>query len=253
MSRETDYLRSLERAANRSIEVPLSPATSAAMRYLMLPALRLFIPFSSVDAAGNPVDLSGQARHLTNAGTSTFGVTGITPYGITVVASGQYFHRTDESGLDVTGALTLGGWFRTGALAGTQYCATKWHTTGNQRAYALYFTVTGQPYFSITTDGTTGVSATGSAGEFSAATWHFFAGRYTPGTELAYYLDGTLTANAVGIPASIFNSSASLLLGGVSATAAFGGYMAQFFLCAGALSVTVLDSLYDNTRGLFGV
>src|SRR5690606_17145480 len=66
--------------------------------------------FSSTDNSGAVYDLSGQGRILTNANVGVGVLANGLPYGNFNGTTAQ-LTRADEAGLDITGALTFGGWF----------------------------------------------------------------------------------------------------------------------------------------------
>lgn len=221
---------------------------NAVSYYLNLPQLRAFWPFSSVSGVGQLIDLSGQNRFLSPTGSPTYGVYGLQPYGILDGVT-QYYSRPDEVGLDITGALTVGGWFR--ATSASNYALiTKYNTTGNQRSYLLGKSATsGQ--FSISTDGITASTVTG--GTWSNNVWYFVAGRFVPSTSVDVFLNADKYSNIVGIPATIFNSTAELNIGAYNtgATARLSGNAALCFLCAEAISDAQIKALYWLTKPLF--
>lgn len=226
----------------------LTPLTIA--RFLGLPGLRGFWPMSSVDNAGAVYDLSGQGRTLTNTGTATFAATtpGL-PYGV-FNGSTQYLSRADEAGLDITGALTFGGWFYSADLSSTRGLIGKWGTAGASGGYLLYQSSGGVA--AIIEDGSGNTYQRG--GETVLVnTWYFIAGRYTPSTELALWVNNTKTTNTTSIPASLRNNAIDFRIGVYGSPAAnfLNGRAALGFLCAAALADAQITDLYNSTRGLF--
>ncbi len=231
-------------------------AVSAA---LLLPELRAFWPGSSFDENNQALDLSGQARTLANPAVipATRSTAGLSPYVNFVRANSQYLRRLDEAGLDVTGGLTLFCWayFDITSMASNVGLLSKWQTTSNDRSYLLYKTNINTPTFNVTSLGTA-VSSVGVAGAaVTSAAWYFLAGRFTPSVEVALFVNGTWTTNAVGIPASIFSGAANLLAGaygGGTPTAFLGGRMALFGVCAAAVPNAIVNAYFEQTRALFG-
>lgn len=220
--------------------------------YLGLPQLRGFWPMSTVNQLGNPYDLSGQVRTLTNNNTCTFGVYSLQSY-TTVNGVNQFHSRADEAGLDITGNLTFGAWVRfTNAPAATECVMSKYTSAGNQKAYSLSRLAAGTIFALITTDGSTNVTST-TTGTLAANTWAFVAQRFVPKTSLSAMLNTEIATNIVGIPATIFNSNAGLNIGASDAGTAnrMTGNIALAFLCAAACSDAQLKALYYLTRPLF--
>lgn len=224
--------------------------------FLSLPALRGFWPFSSVDETAAVYDISGQARKLTAAGTPTFGVlpAGV-PYTI-LNGSTQYFTRAHEAGLNITGALTFGGWFYHNNAPGTaETLIAKRQTTAH---YQLRRDDDGRVTVRISDDGTTsGAHWPGatSVAVTAAGAWYFAAGRFTPSTELALFLNGVKAVNTTSIPAAIYSGgSDGLFVGALTGpTLLLAGRGAFAFVCAAALTDEHVRRLYRHTRGLFGV
>lgn len=103
----------------------------------------------------------------------------------------------------------------------------------------------------LSTDGAAVVTADSAATTLAA--WHFVWMRFFPGTSLDIGADGEMVSNTTAIPASIFSSSAALMLGGVNAAPSWDGRITLAALCAVALSDTRLDKLWRWGRPLFGV
>ena len=231
----------------------LTPLTIA--RFLGLPGLRGFWPMSSVDNAGAVYDLSGQGRTLTNTGPATFGATtpGL-PYGI-FNGTTQYLSRADEAGLDITGALTMGGWFYATAFtpATIHIGMGKYSTAAGNFSYRLTFqTATSTTAAQISGDGTDEIAVTSSLAAVINS-WHFLTLRYTPSTELAIWVNDTKTVNTTSIPAALFNGNAAFQINGRAGGTnnLFAGRAALGFLCAAALADAQITDLYNSTRGLF--
>ncbi len=227
---------------------------------LLLPELRAFWPGSSFDENNQAFDLSGQGRTLANPAVvpATRSTAGLAPYVNFVRANSQYLRRLDEAGLDVTGGLTCFCWayFDVTSMANNVGLLSKWQTTTNDRSYLLYKTNANQPLFNVTSLGTAGSSVSVAGSAVTSAAWYFLAGRFTPGVELAIFINGTWVTNAAGIPAAIFSGAANFLAGaygGGTPTAFLGGRMALFGLCAAAVPNAIVNAYFEQTRALFGV
>ena len=223
---------------------------------------------ASVDSAGAWYDVSGHGHTLTYNGNPTFNYDGLVPYW-DLDGTGDYFQRADEADLDITGTetyvaaaaqgLTLGGWFRQDALA-LEIAMAKWAFTAplaNQLSYRLSVSGTGTVQFYVSMNGVAWTVVT-STNTYAAATWSHWVGRFDPGAELAVFVDGTKTTNVVGIPASIFNSTAPFEVGcydngdAGGTVGFFNGDVSCCFLCAAALSDTQINVFYQMTKRYFG-
>lgn len=223
--------------------------------YLLLRNLRLFVPFTSVDENGDAYDLSGQGRVLNNNNAITYASTSIMTYANLVKASSQFFNRPDEAGLDITGQLTIGGWFWFNALGAQEGFVGKYNTNGvNQRVYLLYKTNVEAMRFIVSSNGTATTTVTSTVTGVNN-NWYFMVGRYTPSTELAVWVNGTKTTNLVAIPASLSNQASSFWVGqdGSAGGSYLGGRAALVFLCATALEDCFINALFWHSAPWFGV
>lgn len=220
-----------------------------------LPMLRAYWPFSSVDENGDVYDISGQGRVLNNNNTTPFAWHNLLPYADLTPGATNYFNRVDEAGLDITGDLSLGGWFWLDTLApgNDMGLIAKWTVAGNQRAYYLKFVdATNQFQFSVSTDGAAVVTVTSTAVPV-INTWYHICGVFRANSVLNIFVDGVKTELAVGVPASIFNSSADLQVGASDVgTNRLDGRVCQCFLCAENLDDVMIWNLYQQTRANFG-
>lgn len=246
---------------DRTLEIGLAPLVAP---FLAVPGLVGSWPMSSVDlSSGDAYDISGQGRRMTYTGNPTYNIyNSITPY-IDLDGTGDYLALADAADLDITGTetiyaaavrgLTMGGWFWTDISATDQNLMGKWNVTGNLRAYTLNITAANALGGHVSLDGTSQTSV-GSSGVITAGEWFFAAMRFTPSVELADWLNGTKTVNTTSIPASIFNSTAEFQIGARSAgTSLLNGRASMCFLSANALSDALITSLFNETRGYYGV
>lgn len=219
--------------------------------HLQLPQLRGYWPMSSVDETGAVYDLSGQGRVLTNHGATPFAWYNLLPYAVFKSPLGNYFSRADEAGLDITGALTVGGWFWLDTLApGTNMgLISKYTAAGNQRSFVLYFFDAGNTLsFGVSTDGIALVEVV-STFVITASAWYHVVGRFTPGAQLSIFVNGVPTHYVAAIPASIYNSNAEFLIGSYDAgVSLLDGRAAQGYLCADDLDDAIIRNLYNQTR-----
>lgn len=227
--------------------------------FLLLRRLRAYWPFTSVDENGDVYDLCGQGRVLTfvpGLGAQTFTSASLLTYAAPAFASGQYYYRPDEAGLDITGAITVGGWFyhnnfTTGA---NQSLISKFTAAGNQRSYMLYMDNAATVWrFYVSSTGANSFIVNSSIARFSGR-WFFAVGRYNPSTSVDIFLNGTIDQNLVGIPAALFNSNTQLQLAASNAgTQLLDGRLAHCFICADYLEDYFLKALYWHSCPLFGV
>jgi len=221
--------------------------------YLALPELRLFVPFSSINESGNALDLSGQGRTLTNNSASPRSVhNNLVPYA-DLDGSTDYFSRADEAGLSITGAETMGLWFRPDNSGETDVLVGKSGAAG-QRGIQLVATTTDKFNFQVSSDGTATTAITSDVSK-TVGSWHMVVCRYTPSTENAIFVNGVWKTSTASIPASQFDNTTALAIGaapGGGSNFTDGGF-ALFFVCAAALTDQAVSFLYNSTRGFMAV
>jgi len=236
---ETDFIRRNE---------PGNLLGNVISTYLALPGLRGFWPMSSVDENGDVYDVTGQGRMLVNTNTVTFNSTDFVPFA-EFNGSTNYLTRADETGLDITGDLTIGCWVRfDNALGAVDAIMGKWLSTGNQRGYLLARDASGTVTFFLSNAGND-TSFVNSASSTAQGTWYFAAGRLDAGTETSVFLNNEKTDLGSGI-ASIFNNTIDFRIGLFNSTL-LPGDVALAFLCANALPDNVILNLYQQSRILF--
>jgi hypothetical protein len=251
------FLREIKRSQQRALETPqVSYMGQVIGAFLGLPELRAFWPVSSVDESGNPRDLSGQSRTLTNNGGTPRGIlTSGTPYA-TFNGTTRYFSRGTEAGLEITGPLTMGGWYNFDAVVSGSYgsVAGKIGGAATNRSFGLSaFDTNGMIVAGVSANGTSD-AGTGRIGGCVAGSWHFLGLRYNPSVSVTAFVDNTRASNTTGAaPAALFNGAAAFTLGLHSGAAGQAGKGVLWFLCAAALPDILMTSLYQSSRILFGV
>lgn len=233
---------------------------------LNTPKLRAFWPASSVDETGMVYDLSGQGRHLTQFNTPTPGGAGLYSYADFVRANSEYYQRITEPGLEIEDALTLWTWVKfdaaSNALA-TGLISKYWTVAPANRSYILYKAAgaTNAATFLISTDGVNSVAVTLNLTSpnpvYGNTEWYFFAGRFTPSTELMVAVGvgstgkwGTNT-NVAAIPATINVSTEPLDIGRHTHSNYLDGKMSLWGIANYALPDITLWNMFQQTRPLF--
>lgn len=216
--------------------------------YQALPGLVGFWPISSKQrSTGNAYDLSGQNRTLTYTGNPVYDHENLIPF-ITLDGAGDYLGRLDETDLDITGietntakpGLTIGGWFRTTASGADAGLIGK-----NIAQYQLTHHLGATVYFYINGSGNAVNLAAGSN------VWNFIAARFTANTEMKIWVNNTSNIKTTGVPASITNTANAFYIG--NSTSFYTGNVSMCFLCAEAVSDSIIGGLYQQSRVLFGV
>jgi hypothetical protein len=221
--------------------------------FLGLPELRGYWPLGHRNAAGQSYDQSGQGRVLSQVGTPTAGYfNNVAPYHIFDGAS-QYLQRADENDLDITGAMTIGGWFRFGRLAALEWLFGK--GSNLNLSYYLSKSAANNISFIITATGGAPFTIAQHTITVAASTWYFIVGRYVPSTALDILVNNVLVTNAVAIPAAAFSGSGTLTIGAyVTGPIQYMlGNAACCFLCSTNLPDVTLTRLFSISRVFFGV
>lgn len=225
--------------------------------HLLIPQLRGFWPYSSVDESGNVYDLSGQGRTLANNGSTAFGQQLLVPYA-DFDGSNDYFSRTDEAGFDITTTITFGGWFYLNNLSSKMGLMGKWEATGNQQSYLLMLTDSpvGEIYARASMNGAA-IAITSNFGTVAAQTWFHavFTGSVQAGPvyEVEPYLNGSSTGNTSASGSSLHSGTADFRVGRFDSGNYLNGRAALCFLSAAQLSGDYIFGLYESSKQLFGV
>lgn len=234
---------------------------SMVSQFLAVPGLRGLWTLSNPDNSGNCNDLSGNAHDFIYNGDPVYDYDNLIPC-IKMDGVGDYLSVADNADHDITGTetivndlgLTIGGWYNIRAASGSEQALLgKYNTNAvNQRSYLIYKLNTNVFRFRVSSNGTltTDIDSTAT---YTRNGWHFVAGRFTPLQELALFLDGTWYTNTTSIPASVFNSTASLVLGaydeGITSNAA--AWFSMQFLSCMAVGSAIIEQLWEQTRVAF--
>jgi len=242
--------------------------------HLLLPALRGFWPMSAhhVTAQSAFVDDIACGFDLGMINAPYLGIRTYTlapTCGFTAPQSRYLTYGADNVQHDIVGTetivpannrgLTLGCWVFFDALGSEEGLIAKMLTAGNQLSYWLYKSAADQIVFSISSLGTPAstVSVTSTA-TIAAGIWYHIIGRFVPSTALDVYVDSVRTTNAVGVPASLFDSTQPLEMGRIDGGSYITGFLSLAWLCAsrcwdnqtGTRDVLPF-ALYEHSKRLF--
>lgn len=222
--------------------------------FIELPGLAGYYPMGVRNGVGHAVEHSGTGSNLLQTGTCSTGYDGnafvqlgngtnylnvVTTYGITGL---EAWISSSLRGL------TVGGWFMLDSLgANSGGLVSKDNATPN-RGYYLSATTVPDVVFSVSGDGTVRTFAT-SAGT-TVSEWHFIAGRFTPSSEVAVFVDGDKVVNVTAIPASINISTGNFEVGRMAGSDVYiqHGKARDVFICASALSDDLIETIRNATR-----
>lgn len=232
---------------------------------MLLQGLRGLWPMSVHASGGNAIDHSGLGKTMSYNGNPVYRRYGLVPY-IDLDGTGDFLSRADEADLDIIGneayignpGLTLGGWwwFDVVNTDGTN-AYTMMSKTGvpGDRGFGLSQYGAGgiaAVHAQVSSDGTA-LTTVASTNAVAISTWYFSAMRYVPSTSVDLYVDLNKYTEAVAVPATIVNNTLDLRIGVRSdASYPLNGRATLCFLCAAALSDTMIWTIYHQTRALFG-
>lgn len=221
------------------------------------------------EASGNRADSVGSST-LTDNNTVTAG-TGYTNAGATFDNAADFEETNsetlsiaDNATLSITGDLSISLLVKVESDPGAgedMPLITKWNTTGNQRSYNFrYADVAGTKklQFFNSTNGTleTGASVNKT---LTTGTWFHIVMVYDASAgEVDFYADGVAVGTTQGsMGTSIFDSTATFIVGGINGgTLFYDGLMQDAIIWGGAeltsAEVLSLYTLYTTSRGILG-
>ncbi len=220
--------------------------------FMQLPGLRGYWPMSAVNYIGRAVDHSNASVNLQRSGSPTYNYDG-NAYVQLGIANDFLYASTSE--LNFTGTeswvasgirgLTVGGWFKIDATPGTNSGLISKDAPSVQRGFTLYWTTTNNPSFFLSGDGTTGAGI--SYSPRSLSTWYFIVGRFTPGAEIAIFVNADKVTNTTSIPAAINVSSQDFEIGRYynDNNRIIEGKVRDNFICAAVLPDELIEEIYN--------
>ncbi len=124
---------------------------------------------------------------------------------------------SDNSTLDIIGAITIEGWVKLNNISSAHDIAAKWLGAANC-SYRLGVNSSGQAFLVISSNGTcvnAGTTVVGLTGSkvMSTNTWYHIAGVYVPSSSMTLYINGIKDATTTSVPTAIFSGTAELNIG----------------------------------------
>lgn len=173
---------------------------------------------------------------LVNIVSSPYNVTAANTHSIDLERdSSQYLSISDgsQTGLDVTGDLTIESWVKVETAPSSQIyaIASKYDSPGNQRSYVLYYrdvSGTKRLYFAASSNGQGGGAVERYVDtSLGTGTWHHVAVVYTAsGGTADFYVDGTqVGSQQTGYNTSIHSGSAMVEIGSTEVDHYFDGIL----------------------------
>jgi len=229
--------------------------------HLALPGLRAFYPMSAQGAGGQAIDVT-IGNQLTYNGNPAYGYDDQVPY-CRYDGTGDYHDIADAASgniFDILGTetivqsayrgLSVSAWIYPEETSTLEYILSKWGGAGN-RAYVLFIDASDQINFAVSDDGTNFDTATSAAVTMSA--WYHVVGRFRPSAFVDVFVNGVLVEQATA-RAAVANSATNFSIGAqAGGTLPYQGRVSLGAVCAMALSDELVRTLYEQTRGAFGV
>jgi len=182
----------------------------------------------------------------------------VAPYVIPAATiDGAYYELFNYAGMGdtvigrITGAQTLGLWAK---VRDTSYHQELlWNNAFEQdvTSSCVEYSDTASAFqYRTSEDNTHYITAIGTRP--SATTWYFLAGRFTPGSSVCLYQDGTVYTTATSATALYDEGATSFFAAFPFDAAGSAPYIAQAWLCAYAIPDAWLKWLYKMQAPLFG-
>lgn len=216
-------------------------------------------------AADRLVDVSGNGLHLSNnSNAQILYDSNLIAATRTARSTPTWWNHADDALFDILGnesyinspihGLTMGCWVKFETTGTAETAISKWNTTGNQRAYQLNRQANDTIQAAISSDGTGATIVTATTTDTLALnTWGHIVMRFDPSAELSVFLNSAEVVNTTSIPATIFNSSANFIVGGIGGAGNATARFCQLFLCRAAVPDIFIDTYFQMTAPLFGV
>lgn len=234
-------------------------------RFLAIPNLRAFWPFSSREDGGAGAmeigDASGFGNHASSAsaGLAAGLWDGQVPYATFAGASGDYLTVANNTYVQITGDVIVGCWIRVSAwpASGGERVICKGQNALDSRCYQLIVESTQTFEFLVSSDGTSGGTVGGGNRPAELGKWHFAWGQFNTSTWVKSGLDGDVSENTTSIPATMNSNTANLALGAQgNGNTPMQADMCFAFLATpnpALVSDDYMRGLWEATRGLFVV
>lgn len=220
---------------------------------LALPGLRGWWPMNATDERGNGYvsDESGQLRSLVNNGVTFAVLNNIVRYG--VFGGSHSLSRLSEPGLEIAGALTIGGWFYANSVSSRQALIGKYGASAGQHSYLLEITAGGVLQALLSADGDNDASFTHTSAP-AANTWFFAAAVFDPGVSVTIYLNNEIETITDSVPASLYGADTTFRVGGRHDGSYYlAGRASAAFIAAGAAGESLMRRFFSSSRLFFGV
>jgi len=209
--------------------------------------------FWSLDeTSGTRYDRSNNGNNLTDNNTVLYAAGKIGKAADFESDNSEYLSITDaaQTGLDITGEITIALWFKLETLGITKSFVSKYLTTGDKRCYKLVFNdADNKIYFFVSPDGV-GASSAITASTFSVGTWYHVVATLNQTTdEMQIYINGSADGSAVSFTSNISDKDAAFCIGSADNGAAeyMDGLIDEVIVWNKCLTADEIRQIYEKT------
>ncbi len=218
-------------------------------QFVRLPGLAGYYPMGIRNQSGHAVEHSGANANLLQTGTCATGYDGNsfahlgngTNY---LFGAGLYQITGLETWISSSiRGLTLGCWVMVDSYPSIQGGICSKFGVITDYGYSLLVHTANEFRFIVSSNGSATFAADGIVPNLGQ--WYFVAGRFTPSSEVALFVDGNKDVNTTAIPASINVSAQAFELGRylVDNARILHGKVRDVFICASALSDALIEEI----------
>jgi hypothetical protein len=205
------------------------------------------------ESSGNASDSNG-SNTLTNTNTATFGAGKINNGTSLARVSSQYFTIADasQSGLDITGDMTIQAWVKPATLTAATYYPILTKFAASNVSYLLRFY--GDTLRMTTSSDGTAETGNIIASSISTGSFIHIVMVYTASSgSVTAYINGSAQTPVTGFSTSIYNGTGALGVGALGAgadTNFFDGMVDEVGIWNRALTAAEVTQLYNGGAGL---
>jgi hypothetical protein len=218
------------------------------------------------ESSGNAVDSSGNGNTLTNNNSTAFVSGKINNAADLELSSSNYFSITDgaQTGLDLSSSLGASFWITPESQPGLgeqRIIFSKFLSSGDQRSYSLrYKNIVGvyKLILLINEDGILSEDYTYTQTLSNATTYHIVVNWSAAINTAEIFINGSSLGTIVGFSNSIYNSTASFIVGNsenLGASEYWDGWIDELGIWSRTLTSGEIATLYNSGSGyqLFGL